>query len=139
MKKIFALLSLFVFVNSAFAEQVTTNRYWKELNDRCKSKISTNNYICDYLQCTRSQVEQSYYAENSLWRDGWSEIVTANVYSIYAQPAEQSLSVGEERQALPILQMNMLAMFKAAYDGLNEKGVCNQKMPPELVKSFRGY
>ena len=139
MKKFLAILSLLMIANSAFAEQVTTNRYWKELNDRCKSKISTNNYMCDFLQCTRSQIDQSYYAENSLWRDGWSEVVTANVYKVYAQPAEQSLSVAEERQVLPIFQRNLQAMFKVTYDGLNEKGVCNQKMPAELVKSYRGY
>ena len=136
MKKLLILL-MFLTLPS-FAVQVTTNRYAKELNDKCAPKISVNNNTCDFITCLINQSDPEYYS--TIWRDGWSQYTKANVYKLFASiETQKPLSLQEERLAVYHTRLGLKIMFSALYTEFFKTGLCSKKMPAELVKTYRGY
>ena len=139
MKKILVMLMLMLLTMPSFAVQVQTIRLTKDINDRCAPKITTNNYTCDFLKCFIQQVQQPYDAKNSVWRDGWSNVITANVYAVFATPLTnaKNLSIIQEKMLMPSAQMGIYSSIYNLYDQFNKAGFCSKKMPAVMVNQYR--
>jgi len=137
MKKILATLCLLCLTSPVFAEVVTTNRFYKGLNDTCSPKISVNNRMDDFVYCSIN-----YASAPINWTEGWSALVKADMYKLFAQTSTEKLqqfTYADERTYAPIVQMHLVSTFNILLKEFQKQGIADKKMPAELVKIYRGY
>ena len=133
MKKLFICLIL-GFSLPCMATEVTTMRVFKELNDTCKSAITTNNYRTDVMACSMQ------FVQNPLnWRPGWSTPTKCNMSAVFVGKGQDTvpyLSPDQERMLQPILQGQMYTAFSTAMQKFQAAGLDKVKLTPQEVEAW---